>query len=84
MVQAPGHRVELPEKGAGVPQSSVGKPEAAKERTERAIQDFDEAIRLRPLYPPSYQFRGFAYEALGKTKKAERDFAKAKELGYKP
>ena len=35
VVRAPGQRVELPEKGAGVTQSSVGKPEAAEERTEQ-------------------------------------------------
>ena len=51
---------------------------------EQAIQDFDEAIRLDPQYSDVYYNRGLAYEALGKTIEAERDFAKAKELGYDP
>jgi len=48
---------------------------------ERAIQNYDEAIRLDPQYAYGYYARGVAYEALGKTIEAERDFAKAKELG---
>ncbi len=35
VVRASGHRVELPEKGAGETQSTVGEPEAAEERTEQ-------------------------------------------------
>ena len=49
---------------------------------ERAIQEYDEAIRLERNHLEAYYKRGLAYEALGKTIEAERDFAKAKELGY--
>ena len=48
---------------------------------ERAIQEYDEAIRLERDHARAYYHRGLAYEALGKTIEAERDFAKAKELG---
>ena len=48
---------------------------------ERAIQEYDEAIRLERDHARAYYKRGLAYEALGKTIEAERDFAKAKELG---
>ena len=51
---------------------------------ESAIQEYDEAIRLDPQAGPYYYNRGVAHEALGKTLEAERDFAKAKELGYDP
>jgi tetratricopeptide (TPR) repeat protein len=47
---------------------------------ERAIQDYDEAIRLNPQVAMLYYNRGGSYEALGKTKEVERDFQKAKEL----
>ena len=43
------------------------------------IQEYDEAIRLERNYGDAYYKRGLAYEALGKTIEAERDFAKAKE-----
>jgi regulator of sirC expression with transglutaminase-like and TPR domain len=49
---------------------------------ERAIPDFDEAIRLRPEFHFAYRARGLIFEGLGRSKKAERDFAKARELGY--
>ena len=49
-----------------------------------AIQEYDEAIRLERQDADAYYKRGLAHEALGKTIEAERDFAKAKELGYTP
>ena len=51
---------------------------------ERAIQDYDEAIRLNPQYVYAYNNRGLTYQSLGKVEEAERDFQKAKELGYNP
>ena len=44
---------------------------------ERAIQEYDEAIRLERNHLEAYYKRGLAYEALGKTKEAERDFEMA-------
>ncbi len=49
---------------------------------ERAIHEYDEAIRFERNTTYAYYKRGLAYEALGKTIEAERDFAEAKELGY--
>jgi len=51
---------------------------------ELAIQSYDEAIRLDPQFSYAYNSRGIAYEALGNSIQAEQDFAKAKELGYRP
>ena len=51
---------------------------------EQAIQDYDEGIRLNLQDAKAYYSRGLAYERIGKTIEAERDFAKAKELGYDP
>ena len=42
--------------------------------------EFDEAIRLDPQYAIAYNNRGLAYQSLGKTKEAELDYQKAKEL----
>ena len=44
---------------------------------ERAIQEYDEAIRLERQEADAYYKRGFAHEALGKAKEASRDFEKA-------
>ena len=51
---------------------------------ERAIQDFGEAIRLNPQQAEAYYTRGAVYGVIGKSIEAERDFAKAKDLGYPP
>ena len=48
---------------------------------ERAIEDYDEAIRIDPEYGKAYYNRGIAYEILGQQPRAERDFERAKELG---
>ena len=44
----------------------------------------DEAICLNPQDAMAYYGRGMAYESLGKTKEADLDCQKAKELGYDP
>ena len=45
-----------------------------------AIEDFTNAIRLRPKKALYYHDRGLSNEALGQHEAAESDFAKAKEL----
>jgi tetratricopeptide (TPR) repeat protein len=42
----------------------------------------EQAIRLDPQFAFAYYNRGVVYGELGKTIEAERDIAKAKELGY--
>ena len=49
---------------------------------ERAIEDYSETIRLDPRVADAYYNRGLAYQSLGKSEDAERDFQKAKDLGY--
>ena len=44
----------------------------------------DEAVRLDPTAAGHYYNRGLTYDKKGDTAKAKADFAKAKELGYKP
>jgi Flp pilus assembly protein TadD len=51
-------------------------------RHERAIQDYDEAIRINPENANAYYGRGLAYGELGKSVESERDIQKAKFLGY--
>ena len=41
-------------------------------------------IRLNPQNAKAYNNRGLTYQSLGKVEEAERDFQKAKELGYVP
>ena len=41
-------------------------------------------IRLQPKNGLAYFLRGKAYGQNGENSKAEADFAKAKQLGYKP
>jgi Flp pilus assembly protein TadD len=47
------------------------------------LETGDEAIRLNPQHAQAYAHRGSAYEDLGNSIQAEKDFAKAKELGYR-
>jgi Flp pilus assembly protein TadD len=51
---------------------------------DKAIADYNEAIRLKPENARAYFNRGIAYQAKGDLDKAEQDFAKAKALGYVP
>ena len=46
-----------------------------------AIDDFNKAIERNPNFALAYNNRGIAYKALGKDAEAEKDFAKARELG---
>jgi len=52
-------------------------------RYEKAIQEYDKAIKFNPNDDESYYNRGKCYQALGYTEQAQADFEKAKELGYK-
>ena len=50
----------------------------------KAIADYSEAVRLDPKYALAYNGRGLAYSQQGETRKADEDFARAKELGFRP
>lgn len=52
-------------------------------RPDQALYGFDKYIQLVPNDCDGYQLRGVCYKALGDESKAQADFAKAKELGYK-
>ena len=47
---------------------------------QRAIQDFDKAIRLESGYALAYDARGLAYSNLGQYSKTDADKAKACSL----
>ena len=47
---------------------------------EDAIEDFSEAIRIKPTDATHYRDRGQAKAALGQHEEAKADLAKAKEL----
>ena len=48
-----------------------------------AIADYTKAIELKPDYAQAYNKRGFAYLMLGPKSKAQADFKRAIELGYR-
>ena len=53
----------------------------------RAIADYDEVIRLNPQglkLAMAYYGQGMIYETIGNSKESERNFKKAKELGFSP
>ena len=51
---------------------------------DQAIADYAVAIRRNPELADAYDNRGVAYEKQGDQAKADADFAKARQLGYKP
>ena len=50
---------------------------------ERAIKDYDEAIRMNPKYTAAYDNRGLAYKHKGDSERAIKDFDEAIELDPK-
>jgi len=61
-----------------------GDDHSRKGHYKEAIESYNEAIRLDPQNAKAYNNRGLTYQSLGKVEEAERDFQKAKELGYNP
>ena len=49
---------------------------------KKAIADATKAIEIDPNIANAYVIRGYCYQALGETEKANADFAKAKQFGY--
>ena len=47
------------------------------------MEDFNKAIRLDPSYAKAYQARGSVYWVLGNKERAQKDYEKAKSLGYR-
>jgi len=57
-----------------------GRAWAEKGQYDRAIQDFDEAIRLDPNYPDAFNNRGVAWSGKGQVDRAIADFDQAIRL----
>ena len=53
---------------------------AAKKEPERAIADYDEAIRLDPMYTAAFTSRGREQQTLGRTEGAIADYRAALRL----
>ena len=49
-------------------------------KSRKALEDYNKAIELNGDDPDLYHNRAFINQALGLTKEADADFAKAKEL----
>ena len=49
----------------------------------KALEDLDKAIQMGTNDGEVYHSRGKCHQAFGETAKAEADFAKARELGFK-
>ena len=60
-----------------------GRNYGEKDELDKAITDFDTAIRLDKNLAWAFYARGVAFERKGEKSKAEADFAEAKKLGYK-
>jgi tetratricopeptide (TPR) repeat protein len=57
-----------------------GRALAAESQFDRAIQDFNEAIRLDPAFPDAFNFRGVAWAGKGEFERAIVDFDQAIQL----
>jgi tetratricopeptide (TPR) repeat protein len=49
---------------------------------QRAVQDYNEAIRRAPQFAEPYAGRAFAYILLSRDNEAQQDVARAVELGF--
>lgn len=49
-----------------------------------AIADTDAALALKPDHADAMYYRGYAHEELGRLEEAERDYARAVDMGLKP
>ena len=57
-----------------------GRALSDKGQNDRAIQDFDQAIRLDPEYPDAFNNRGVAYAGKGQFERAIEDYDQAIRL----
>jgi tetratricopeptide (TPR) repeat protein len=57
-----------------------GRALADKGEYDRAISDFDQAIRLVPVYPDAFNSRGVAWTGKGQSERAVEDFDQAIRL----
>lgn len=53
-------------------------------QVQKALEDYDTAIRLVPEFPRAYHQRAQAYTNLGNIEQAKNDSDKALKLGYRP
>src|SRR6516164_6259190 len=53
------------------------------EKYDKAIGDYNKAIKLEPNFAATYYNRGITYRKQGKDARAQADFDKAKQLGYR-
>src|SRR4249919_484241 len=47
---------------------------------DRAIQDYDQSIKINPSYPKAFNNRGVAYQKKGEYERATKDFDEALRL----
>lgn len=60
-----------------------GKSDFVKGLYERAIEEYDAAIHVKPDFAGAYYNRGVAFEAMGESVRAKQDFGKAYDLGFR-
>lgn len=72
--------VAFPPRGRAVSFFESGNAWYAKREYDKAIADYDEAIRLDPDYALAYMNRAAAYRTKGDTERAEADEARVREL----
>ena len=58
-------------------------PRTSAKKFNKAIDDYNRVIKLKPGHSGAWYNRGLAYKYLGKEAQAEADMDKARELGFK-